>query len=130
VCCKHADCCSVAVQLFVAHERVLMMCLLLLLYTCCFNRMLTAIAALPQLEVLLLSQGNYAGFSTFMYGNGKATDEGLLKLVARGADCKLRSLTLKNLGSANGQELLRAAAGTCPLLTDVSITGTNETRTS
>jgi hypothetical protein len=109
---------------------LLMICLHPLLRTCCSNRMLTAIAALPQLEVLLLSQGNYAGFSTFMYGHGKATDEGLLKLVAHGAQSQLRSLTLKNLGSANGQELLRAAAGACPLLTTVSITGTNETRAS
>jgi hypothetical protein len=94
----------------------------------CSNRMLTAIAALPQLEVLLLSQGNYAGYSTFMAGHGKATDAALLGLVARGADSKLRSLTLKNLGSANGQELLKAACGACPLLTTVSITGSDETR--
>jgi hypothetical protein len=89
------------------------------------NRMLTAIGAMPQLEVLLLAQGNYSFVSTFSPRAGTATDEGLLQLVARGAQSQLRSLTLKNLGSVNGQELLRAACGACPLLTSVSITGTN-----
>jgi hypothetical protein len=86
--------------------------------------MMTAIGAMPQLEVLLLSQGNYAFVSSFA-PRQPATDEGLLQLVSRGAESQLRSLTLKNVGSVAGQELLRAACGACPLLTSVSITGTN-----
>jgi hypothetical protein len=81
------------------------------------DQLLAAIGALPQLQLLILKQGKPRNGQNSM----DCSSEGMVSLVAAGANSKLRKLFLHNLGTAQSREQLKIACRACPELCSVNI---------
>eukprot|EP00953_Heterococcus_sp_UTEX-ZZ885_P037253 19153-Heterococcus_DN1.PRE.1 len=81
------------------------------------DQLLAAVGTLPQLQLLILKQGTYGVHTR----NRRCTSEGMVSLVAAGAECKLYKLFLQNIGETESREQLKVACRACPALRSVNV---------